>query len=187
MDDKKKKVINFYTRQKRMPSYRELAQLCGFASTQAAARIASKWVDEEFINKDSTGRLIKGPSFSRLRVLGIVEAGFPTPAEEDHSDTISLDEFLIDHKDASYMLKVKGDSMIEAGIQEGDYVIAERGVEPKVGQIVIAEVDGGWTMKYLRKNTKGFYLEPANQNYKNIYPDAQMNIAAVVKGVIRKY
>jgi repressor LexA len=187
MDDKKKKVISFYQAQKRMPSYREVAKMCGYASTQAAVRVVHKWMEEEFIEKDDTGRLIKGPSFSRLRVLGIVEAGFPTPAEEDHADTISLDEFLIDNKDASYMLKVKGDSMIDAGIQEGDFVIAERTHNPKVGEIVIAEVDQGWTMKYLRKNAKGYFLEAANENYKPIYPEEELKIAAVVKGVVRKY
>ena len=85
------------------------------------------------------------------------------------------------------MLEVKGDSMIDAGIQEGDLVIAERGREPKPGNIVIAEVDGGWTMKYYRKKGSEVYLEPANKNYPLIYPKENMKIAAVVKGVIRKY
>lgn len=186
-DDKKKKAINFYQSQKRMPSYRELAKLCGFSSTQAAARLTKKWIDEQFVDKDQTGRLIKGESFSRLRVLGIVEAGFPTPAEEDHSDTISLDDFLIDHKDASYMLKVKGDSMIEAGICEGDYVIAERTTTAKIGQIIIAEVDGGFTMKYLQQDKNGYYLQPANKTLKPIFPKQDLKITAIVKGVVRKY
>ena len=85
------------------------------------------------------------------------------------------------------MLEVKGDSMIDAGIQEGDLVIAERGKEPKQGDIVIADVDGGWTMKYYRKKGGQVYLEPANKNYKPIYPTESLNIAAVVKGVVRKY
>ena len=83
-------------------------------------------------------------------LLGIVEAGFPS-AEEELIDTMSLDEYLIENKEASYILRVKGDSMIDAGIREGDLVIVERTNAPRVGDIVIAEVDGEWTMKYLRK------------------------------------
>jgi repressor LexA len=77
--------------------------------------------------------------------------------------------------------------MIEAGINEGDMVIAERTESPREGDIVIAEVDGGWTMKYLRKRNGNYYLEPANKDYKDIIPEAEMKVAAVVKGVIRKY
>jgi len=77
--------------------------------------------------------------------------------------------------------------MIDAGIQEGDLVIVERKGEPKIGDIVIAEVDGGWTMKYFRKKGSMVYLEPANSNYKPIFPVHQLRIAAIVRGVIRKY
>ena len=66
-------------------------------------------------------------------------------------------------------------------------VIAERGREAKAGDIVIAEVDGGWTMKYLRYKGGKPYLEPANKDFHNIYPESSFTIAAVVKGVVRKY
>jgi len=85
------------------------------------------------------------------------------------------------------MLRVKGDSMIEAGIHEGDLVIAVRRNDAKDGDIVIAEVDGGWTMKYFRKKGNTIFLEPANSNYAPIYPEYDIKIGAVVKGVIRKY
>ena len=78
-------------------------------------------------------------------------AGFPTPAEEELVDTITIDEFLINNKEATYMLKVSGDSMIDAGIQPGDMVLVERNRNAKEGDIVIAEVDNEWTMKYLEK------------------------------------
>ena len=87
----------------------------------------------------------------------------------------------------SGVLEVKGDSMIDAGIQEGDLVIVERGREPKPGDIVIAEVDGGWTMKYYRKKAGKVFLEAANKAYQPIYPEQDLKIAAVVKGVVRKY
>ena len=77
--------------------------------------------------------------------------------------------------------------MIEEGIKEGDLVVAERAMHAKDGDIVIAEVDYEWTMKYLRKRGEKVWLEPANRNYEPIYPQYDFRIAAVVKGVIRKY
>jgi repressor LexA len=120
-------------------------------------------------------------------VLGLVEAGFPSPAEEDRGDGMSLDEYLIPRRDASYMLKVKGDSMKDAGIVEGDMVIVERTQDARVGNIVIAEVDGAFTMKYLRTKNGKLYLEAANPRYKDIHPQGELKISAVVRSVIRKY
>lgn len=77
--------------------------------------------------------------------------------------------------------------MKDAGIYEGDYVLVERTQSPRLGDIVIAEVDGAWTMKYLRKDKSGYYLEPANKAFKNIRPETEMNVSAVVKAVVRKY
>ena len=85
------------------------------------------------------------------------------------------------------MLKVKGDSMNDAGIMAGDYVIVERKKTASVGDIIIAEIDGAWTMKYLRKDAKGYYLEAANRSYKPIRPKEELLISAVVKAVVRKY
>lgn len=186
-DAYKQKIINFYRENKRMPAYAEIMKLLGFKSKNAVYKLINKLVGEGVLDKDSSGRIVPNKLFGEIPMLGLVEAGFPTAAEEELSDTMSLDEYLIENKEASYLLEVKGDSMIDAGIQEGDLVIAERRNNPKDGDIVIAEVDGGWTMKYFRKKGNQIYLEPANKNFSNIYPENDMKIAAVVKGVVRKY
>jgi SOS-response transcriptional repressor LexA len=77
--------------------------------------------------------------------------------------------------------------MIEAGILPGDLLIVERGVTPRDGDIVIAQVDRAWTMKYFRKRGKKVFLEAANKNYQPIHPAEELHIAAVVRGVVRKY
>jgi repressor LexA len=101
---------------------------------------------------------------------------------------MSLDEFLLgDRKEARYLLQVKGDSMIGACICDGDLVIVERTNKPRVGDIVIAEIDGEFTMKYLRQRGARFYLEAANPRYKPIVPREELKIVAVVTAVIRKY
>lgn len=170
-----------------MPSYAEVVKILGFKSKNAAYKLVEKLISAGILEKDSKGKLLPARSLGEIPMLGLVEAGFPTAADEMTDNTISLDEYLIEHKEASYLLEVKGDSMIDAGIQEGDLVIAERKGEPKIGDIVIAEVDGGWTMKYFRMKNGKPYLEPANKKYKPIYPEYDLKVAAIVKGVIRKY
>lgn len=170
-----------------MPSYAEIMQLVGFKSKNAVYKLVNKLIGEGVLEKDSSGRLIPNKLIGEVPMLGLVEAGFPTVAEETVLDTLSIDEYLINDKDKTYLLEVKGDSMIDAGIQEGDLVVAERTSNPREGDIVIAEVDGGWTMKYLRKKGGQVYLEPANKNYKPIYPEYDIKIAAKVTGVVRKY
>ncbi len=180
-------IRTFYTNHKRMPSYAEAAKIFGLRSKDSAYKVIQRFIDEGLLDKDTGGKIIPGSGFSGVRLLGLVEAGFPTPAEEDLLDTITLDEYLIDNKEATFMLRVKGDSMYDAGIREGDMVLAERTTTGKSGQIVVAEVDGRWTMKYLRKQGSYFYLEPANKKYKPIYPKEDLRIAAVVRAIIRKY
>jgi repressor LexA len=184
----KNKILAFYKSNKRVPGYNEIMSLVGFKSKNAVYKLLNKLVEEGIFTKDSKGKLVPQRLFGDVPVLGLVEAGLPTVAEEELLDSTSIEEFLIgDTKDSTYMLEVKGDSMIEAHIAEGDMVLVERTNKPKVGDIVIAEVDGGWTMKYLRQNKKGqFYLEPANRKYNAIYPEYDMKIGAVVKAVIRK-
>lgn len=182
------KITDFYHKHKRMPSFREVADICGFKSKYAAVRLVNKLVAQGLLSKDRSGKLLPTPSFTEVRMLGYVEAGFPSPAEEELMDTISLDEYLIHNKEATYVLTVKGDSMMDAGIIEGDMVLVERGLIPKDGDIVIADIDGDWTMKYLRKGKNGkSYLEPANKKYRPLYPTQSLKIGAVVKAVIRKY
>jgi len=121
-----------------------------------------------------------------LRMLGSVAAGFPSPAEESLLDTVSLDDYLLDRPEATFMLKVEGDSMIEAGILPGDTVLVERGRAPRNGDVVIACVDGEWTMKFYRRTGQGLCLEPANVRYGVIRPKRSLAIEGVVVSVIRK-
>ena len=170
-----------------MPSYAEIMKLVGFKSKNAVFKLVERLVVAGVLAKDAKGRLSLVRGLDEVPLLGLVEAGFPTAAEEQDLNTLSLDDYLVEHRDSTYLLEVKGDSMIDAGIQEGDLVLAERRGEPRPGDIVIAEVDGGWTMKYYRLKQGKAYLEPANKKYKPIYPEYNLRVAAIVKGVIRKY
>lgn len=122
-----------------------------------------------------------------LSKLGVIEGGFPSPADEELNDTMSLDDFLIQNKEATYIITVKGSSMKDAGIIEGDMVLVERGAQAKDGDIVIAEIDGKWTIKYFKKKGNTIWLESANNDPNKIYPKETLTVGAVVKAVIRKY
>ncbi len=187
IENYKNKIISFYKKHKRMPVYTEIMSLVGFKSKNAVAKLVDKLIDQGVLDKDDKGRLIPNKMIGELPVLGLVEAGFPTMAEVDLLDTLNIDDYLVENKEETYLLEVKGDSMIEAGIQEGDMVVAEKRSTARDGDIVIALVDGGWTMKYYRNRNGKVFLEPANERYKNIYPEHQLDIYAVIKGVIRKY
>lgn len=183
----REKIGRFYTSRKRMPSYAELMKILGYKTKSAVDYAVKKLIKEGALSKDNTGKLLPKSLFDDIRLLGVVEAGFPTAAEEELLDTMSLDDYLIKNKEATFMLKVKGESMIDAGIMEGDMVLVERGKTPKSGQIVIAQIDGEFTMKYFIKRGTEVWLEPANKAFKSIHPKNNLKIEAIVTAVIRRY
>ena len=183
----KKHILKFYCDHRRMPSYSEIMSLVGFASRASVFKLVNRLARAGFLQKDARGKLAPSNIWGDLRLLGLVEAGFPSPAEEDRGEHMNLDEFLIPRRDASYMLTVKGDSMQDAGIIDGDMVVVERGGDARPGAIVIAEIDGAWTMKYYRVKAGKPYLEAANKKYKPIFPKGELKIAAIVRAVVRKY
>ena len=180
-------ISDFYHQNSRMPSFSELGQVFRLSSKSSVHKVVAKLVAVGVISKDKKGRLLPGSLKEPVRMLGTVEAGFPSPAEEELADTLSLDDLLIKNREATFLLKVSGDSMSGAGILPGDMVIVDKGQTPKSGDVVIAEVDGAWTMKYLRKEGESVTLLPANPKFQPIRPKNELKIAGVVTAVVRKY
>ena len=170
-----------------MPSNSELMALTGLRSHHAVCTHIERLLDPEPPGHPTAYQMLLGQRYAALPVLGTVSAGFPSPADEELTDTMSLDEYLITNKEATYILKVNGHSMIDAGILPGDMLLVERGVHPRDGDIVIAQVDRAWTMKFFRKRGSAVFLEAANKDYQPIHPQEELTIAAVVRAVIRKY
>jgi len=181
------KFASFFRGQRRMPTYSEMLPLLGVKAKSAAEYWIKKLLDKGALEKDAKGFLKPAHLSFNLPILGNVTAGFPSPAEEELRDTISFDEYLINHPEASFVLSVTGDSMLGEGIKENDLVIVEKGREPKNGDIILAEVDGNWTMKYFRKKGKKVTLEAANPKYPLIIPQEELRIAGVITAVVRKY
>lgn len=182
------KISAFYLGRKRMPTYSELLDIFGFRSKNAVFKALNRLIDRGFLEKDGKGRLLpKRPILSSLRLSGSVSAGFPSPAEEELQDTMSLDEYLVSNPNATYLVRVDGDSMIDAGILPGDLVLVQKNLTPKRGDIIIAQVDGEWTLKYFDKEGRNVVLKSGNKNYPAITPKRELVIGGVVIANVRKY
>jgi SOS regulatory protein LexA len=181
------KLAGFLREHRRMPTYAEMLELFGVRSKSVVHFWIQKLLVAGLLAKDDKGFLKPTRSAFALPFVGEVAAGFPSPAEEELRDIISLDEYLITRPATSFILTVSGDSMSGAGIREGDLVIVDRGREPKDGDIIIAEVDNAWTMKYFRKRGKAVVLEAANPKYPPIRPRTELRVGGVVTAVVRKY
>ena len=187
--NEKVNLLRTYCREeKRMPTYTEMMALFGYRSKNAVSRAMQHFKNMGVVQQNAAGKWIPhGSLMGQIPLLGLVQAGFPSPAEEELVDTISLDEFLVEHPASTFMLRVSGDSMLDAGIHPGDLVLIEKGRRPKKNEIVVAQVDGEWTLKYYSWDEEGIFLDPANAHYQRIRPRHTLEIGGVVKAVVRKY
>ena len=94
-----------------------------------------------------------------------VSAGFPSPADDYTEENIDLNEHLISNPFSTFFLRVKGDSMINAGIRNEDLIIVDKSLKAKPGNIIIAMIDGGFTIKRLSIKNNELYLKAENHNY----------------------
>lgn len=116
-----------------------------------------------------------------------IKAGFPSPAHDALSSSLNISEYLVKDESSTMLFRVRGDSMKEAGLIDGDIVFVTFGIEAKAGDIVIADIDGERTIKTLRFDNNGPYLESANKNYKPFKPKENLTIVGVVTAMCRKY
>ena len=186
--DKIRLLRQFWRLERRAPTYAEMLNLFGYKSKNAVFGLLQKLEEAGYIAKDDNGRVALLPKLTgTVRILGSIAAGFPTQEEEQGTDAITLDEYLVKNPDNTYMLTVRGDSMIDAGIMPGDIVLVEKGPPPNQNDIVVARVDEEWTLKYYVRDNAGVRLEPANPKYKFIRPLRSLEIGGIVRAVIRKY
>ena len=179
-------IKKFYRVNRRLPSYSEMLKLFNVASKKTIHSYIQNMIDEGFIKKVNR-KLAPTRMFFALPVLGMIQAGYPIIAQQDKS-YLTLDEYLIENPDASFLLKVHGDSMINAGIFEGDLVVVEQRKQVKFGDIVLAEIDKEWTLKVYKQDVKKktAFLEAANPKYPPFYPRQELKIHGVIKAVVRK-
>jgi DNA polymerase V len=115
-----------------------------------------------------------------------IAAGFPSPADDELDQELDLNKHLIKHPAATFFLRVKGNSMLKAGIHDGDIVIVDRSIAPADGKVIIASVDGELTIKRLSNTQKGVFLVAENDGYAPIaiHSDNDLRVWGVVTTVI---
>jgi len=125
---------------------------------------------------------------AKSQVVGTVVAGFPSPAEQYIEPPLDINAYLIKRKEATFLMHVDGDSMKDAAILDKDVIVVDRSLRPASGDIIVASVDGEFTVKYYRKDKNGVRLEPANPDFPVIRmrPGQQMQYFGKVVGVVRK-
>lgn len=118
-----------------------------------------------------------------------IAAGFPSPAEQYVESPLDLNQLLIARPAATFFLRVSGASMVDAGIFDGDILVVDRSIEAKDGMIVVACVDGEFTVKILKKDGNSITLEPANSSYPTITfkEGMELRIFGVVTSTIHRF
>ncbi|MDA0208287.1 MAG: transcriptional repressor LexA [bacterium] len=178
------------------PSYREIADGLGLSSPSTIHGHIQALCEKGVINTadDGSARSIElvesdlvSPMSVMLPLAGLITAGEPIEAVEDYEAMAIPADFVVD-ADNSYVLKVKGRSMIEDGIFDGDYVVIERNPSPKNGDIVVALLDNAYaTLKRFYRERDHIRLQPANSTMQPIIVKGDVNIRGIVRAVIRRF
>lgn len=185
MQNRLEQLKKFYKRNKRLPSYSEMLILFNVSSKNAVFKVIHRYLEEGLLQKIDN-KLSPTTKFFALPLMGLVKAGYPASVEST-IDFLSLDDYLVDNPQDSFLLRVSGDSLIDIGIYPDDMVLIERNLNAFSGEIVLAQIDREWTLKILRKTKQGIFLEAANKKYPPFTALEELKIMGVVKAVIRKF
>lgn len=178
----------YYAEHRVLPSYARLMSLLGFASKSAVKKVLERLEGTGMLERTSDGDWAPSERFfDRAIATQPVPAGMPISADSDVHEQITIDRFLIQQPNKTVLIRVKGDSMVDAGIHDGDLAVVERKTEATQGDIVVAVVDDQFTLKTLARDKDGYHLLPANPNYPVIRPDGKLEIFGVLVGLVRKY
>ncbi|MDE2626641.1 MAG: transcriptional repressor LexA [Burkholderiales bacterium] len=186
-DDKHLATLrDYYKRVGAFPSIPRLCEVVGLSSTSSVFALIGRLSSAGYVERID-GRVVPTKKFFARPLLGSVRAGLPQPADQSEPEVLTLDDFLIDAPNRTSLHKVRGDSMRDVGILDGDLVAVEHNAPSAPGDIVVAVVDGELTVKTLRRDAdEKFYLEAANPAYEPIRPKTSLEILGVVVSVCRR-
>lgn len=182
------KLQDYYADWKSVPSYASLCEVFGIASKSWVKAILERLCKAGFIERTPDGVWVPTRQFfARPLAESAVQAGMPVPVSATQGEYFVIDEMLIDSPSTTTLIPVKGDSMIDDGIRDGDVAVVEKRMTANIGDIVVAIVDDDFTLKTLDKEHGKFVLRPANPAYPVIRPHGSLEIFGVLVGLIRKY
>ena len=178
---------DYYAQHRALPSYASIGQLLGLKSKSSVAAMVARLKLAGYLDSTPDRRLAPTSRFfARPLAESPVQAGLPNAVEDAHADALTIDDYLIERPSQTVLIRVKGDSMQDAGILEGDLVVVEKTASAKRGDVVVAIVDGQFTLKRLDVDRGQFVLKPENKAYPVIRPEGTLEIFGVMVGLVRK-
>jgi repressor LexA len=199
---KQKKLLKFIEKYQwdngASPTIREMKEKFGVSSDNSILKLLNALQRKGYIKKGDTPRSIKMLASIREKMdiaaavisvplVGTIPAGGPVAAEENVLETYEIGKGLMPSSSGAFLLRVTGNSMIDAGIYESDMVMVAPNQPVRSGDVVVALVDGESTVKTYIKEGAKVYLQAENPEYENIYPTGELQIQGVVTGLIRNY
>ena len=213
LTDRQREIYEFIrkrvTEDHRPPTVREIGEAFGISSTNGVRSVIGALIRKGYVSRSpklSRGLEVKSEALRaeglfeapetessaqsvEIPIIGRVAAGSPILAVQNLEGTVIVDRSFIASRRDVFALRVKGDSMIEAGILDGDLIFARQQQTAEDGQMVVAQIDDEATVKYFHPEPNGVRLEPANSAYKPIWvaEDRNFSIAGLVIGVLRRF
>lgn len=184
-----RRLRDTYARLGCLPSYDQMAKALGFKAKNSAFKLTQRLIATGHLVKSVGGRLAPGANFFTLE-LGEdeVRAGFG--ADGNGTGLVqaqALDKLLVSRPSKTVLVKVRGESMVDAGILSGDVAVVETSLQAMHGDIVVAEIDGSHTIKEYRVNRGRHLLAAHGVDTRAMTPMETLNIIGVVRGIIRSY
>src|SRR2546421_3530375 len=168
---------DYYAAHRALPSYSSIGTLLGLRSKASVAAVVARLKLGGFVESTPDRRLAPTRRFfERPLADSPVHAGLPNPIDDAPTDALTLDDYLIERPSQTVLVRVKGDSMQDAGILDGDLVVVEKRAAAQRGDIVVAIVDNQFTLKRLESESGQFVLKPENKAYPTIRPEGALEI-----------
>ncbi len=178
----------YYAQHRVLPSYARLMEILGYASKSAVKKVLERMEAAGILKRTPDGDWAPTERFfERVVANEPVPAGIPVTTLDDGVEQMTIDRYLIQEPGQTVLIRVKGDSMINAGIHSGDIAVVERRQDAQVGEQVVAVVDDQFTLKTLGRDSEGYFLLPANPEYPLMRPNGKLEIFGVVVGLVRRY
>jgi repressor LexA len=182
---------DYYAQHRLIPSLSVISELLGFSAKNAAAALVGRLEEAGYLTRTSADRrLTPTPRFfERPRSIATVRAGMPEAAMDESAgsaDMVNVDMLLVRQPSITFLVPIKGDSMRDVGLMDGDTAVCERRQWANPGEIVVALTSDGMTVKTLLKEGSRYVLKPENKDYPILRPDP-LDIIGVVTGSFRSY
>lgn len=182
------RLRDHYARHGVLPSYAGMGEVLGFRAKTAAVKLAQRLSLAGYLQPAPGGKLVPTARFFELPLFDTpVRAGLPQAIDgQAAAELVTIENYLIESPSSTVLIRVRGDSMKDAGIHDGDLAVVDRALAPSAGAFVIALVDGDFTLKELRYQGRRPVLIPHNADFQPIRPSGELEVFGVVRGIVRK-